>query len=42
LLLITAHWCNRSFCNSCAVDGCHQGRSVTNAPGEATDSSDLP
>ena len=24
LLLITAHWCNRSFCRSCAVDGCHQ------------------
>jgi MerC mercury resistance protein len=24
LLLITAHWCNRSFCRSCAVDSCHQ------------------
>jgi hypothetical protein len=24
LLLITAHWSNRSFCRSCAVDGCHQ------------------
>jgi hypothetical protein len=34
LLLITAHWCNRSFCNSCAVDSCHQERSVTDAPGE--------
>jgi hypothetical protein len=34
LLLITAHWCNRSFCNSCAVDSCHQERCVTNAPGE--------
>jgi hypothetical protein len=34
LLLITAHWCNRSFCNSCAVDSCHQERSVANAPGE--------
>ncbi len=31
-LLITAHWCNRSFCNSCAVDSCHQERSVTKAP----------
>src|ERR1700678_2538245 len=34
LLLITAHWCNRSFCNSCAVESCHQERSVTDAPGE--------
>jgi hypothetical protein len=41
LLLITAHWCNRSFCNSCAIDSCHQERSVTNAPGEGTASSDL-
>jgi hypothetical protein len=26
LLLITAHWCNRSFCHSCAVDRCLQTR----------------
>jgi len=24
LLLITAHWRNRSFCRSCAVASCHQ------------------
>jgi hypothetical protein len=41
LLLITAHWCNRSFCQSCAVDSCHQDSSATNAPCEGTDSSDL-
>lgn len=41
LLLITAHWCNRSFCNSCAVDSCHLERPVTNAPGQGTDPSDL-
>jgi hypothetical protein len=37
LLLITAHWCNRSFCNSCAVDGCHEERSVTNLACGRTD-----
>jgi hypothetical protein len=31
LLLITAHWCNRSFCHSCAVESCHHDRSLTNA-----------
>lgn len=42
LLLIAAHWCNRSFCHSCAVDSCHQERSVNNVPCEETDSSDFP
>ena len=42
LLLITAHWCNRSFCHSCAVDRCHQEPSVADDPCERTDSSDLP
>jgi hypothetical protein len=42
LLLITAHWCNRSFCHSCAVDRCHQERSVTNDPCDETGASDLP
>jgi hypothetical protein len=23
VLLVTAHWCNRSFCHSCVVSGCH-------------------
>ncbi len=27
LLLITAHWCNRSFCHSCVTNSCHQGSS---------------
>jgi MerC mercury resistance protein len=42
LLMITAHWCNRSFCHSCAVDRCHQEPSVANDSCERTDSSDLP
>jgi peptidoglycan/LPS O-acetylase OafA/YrhL len=24
VLLVTAHWCNRSLCHSCAASGCHQ------------------
>jgi hypothetical protein len=42
LLLITAHWCNRSFCHSCAVESCHHDGSLTNASCEGTHSSDLP
>ncbi len=37
VLLITAHWCNRSFCNSCAVDSCHQERSVATPAEDSTD-----
>jgi hypothetical protein len=25
VLLVTAHWCNRSLCHSCIVSGCHHG-----------------
>jgi MerC mercury resistance protein len=42
LLLITAHWRNRSFCHSCAVDNCHQERSATNDACDETGASDLP
>ena len=42
LLLITAHWCNRSFCHSCAVDGCHQQPSETNDTCNQTGASDIP
>ena len=42
LLLITAHWCNRSFCHSCAVDTCHQQPSVANDPCERTSSASGP
>jgi MerC mercury resistance protein len=42
LLLITAHWCNRSFCHSCTVDSCHQEGSVTNDACNETDASAIP
>jgi hypothetical protein len=42
VLLIAAHWLNRSFCHSCAVDSCHHQGSVTHDAYDGTDESDVP
>jgi hypothetical protein len=34
VLLVTAHWCNRSLCHSCVVSGCHH--EPVPAPGQNT------